>query len=136
MNSFPVASVALLFVAALGTTGCGYHERHIRYGYMPMRPRVVYLPQAAPEVVAPPVEAPPPPMAPPQGAYGGQPIIVRAQGRGTTIIVINPPQGAPAVGVVQGGPPPSWGQAPAAPPPPPPRPEAPPPEDQGGWEQQ
>jgi hypothetical protein len=139
MNSFPVASLALVLVAALGTPGCGYRERHVRYGYMPMRARMLYVPQAAPAVVAPPVEAPveapPAPMAPPQGVYGGQPIIVRAQGPGPTIIVINPPQGAPAVGVVQGAPPPAWGQAPAAPPPQAPRPQLPPQANPGGWEQ-
>jgi hypothetical protein len=139
MKSLSVASFAIVLVAAVGSTGCGYHEHHVRYGYGPMRARVLYVPQAAPAMVAPPVEAAPPPMAPmapPQGVYRGQPIVVRAQGPGTTIIVINPPQGGPAVGVVQGAPPSSWGQAPAAPPPPPARPQMPPQEDQGGWEQE
>jgi hypothetical protein len=96
--------------------------------------------------VAPAYYAAPAPAAPPPATYvtsGAQPIVVRAQGPGPTIIVVNPPSDRPAVGIVQGAPPPMAAPAspyyvvpaPAAPrvAPAPPEAPAPQPEDQGGW---
>lgn len=112
MNRFSLASLALLLVAALGTTGCGHRRYRARYAYMPIHVRAgVYVPQAAPPEApaeeAAQVEAPQPAEVPQQPAapMGPHQVIVHAHAPGTTVIVVNPPPGAPAVGIVQGAPP-------------------------------
>jgi hypothetical protein len=129
MNRFGLASLALLLVAALGTTGCGHRRYHARYAYVPVHVRaaVYYAPQSAPPEAPPPVEAPPQEASPPAAVapHGSPQVVVHAHAP-TTVIVVNPQPGAPAVGVVQGAPPPMRPRAAPAP-----QPEAPQPEN--GW---
>jgi hypothetical protein len=133
MTPQSLASVALVLVAAFGSTGCCNSYGHVRYGYRGMRMHhMVWVPRVA---VAAPAPAPPPPVvAAPEPAYaaysgGSQPIVVHANVPGTTVIIINPPGGGqPTVQYLPTAPAPQ--QAPQ------PRPVAPAEESPGGWGQE
>jgi len=115
MTRASFASLALVLVAALGSTGCSYRT-HAHYGcrYANMRPGV-YVPAPPPVPVAMPQAVPAVPEAPNQ-------------------IVVNAPPGSTVVVVAQPGAPPVVRTVPApqpqvAPPQPAPQPAPPP----GGW---
>jgi hypothetical protein len=132
MTRTSLASLAFVVVATLGSTGCARHRYYARYGYsygyVPMRMHAVYVPGVA-VAPPPPVEAAPPPppaeMAPPPAySAGPRPIVIHANAPGTTVIVVNPPAGAPPV--MQAAPSAPVAPQPAAPP-------APQQEEEEGW---
>jgi hypothetical protein len=104
-----LTSLALLAVASLGSTGCASYYCRVRHGrpHVVLRAHPAFLyghaavaePPAAVEVAAPqalPAAPPTLPAAPPVQVGPGA-IYVHVYVPGTTIIVINPPAGGPAV---------------------------------------